>query len=601
MSPIKKSASAPLLHLRPLGRGTPAFKPSLFETMRRWAFTILIFASISIFLCVSFSLCSSRNPMYATQLIFPSANISNTDSSLLAIKEDLNSPTRRVSSFQDSNSIASVSVLLPEWQVLVIISPDADPLPLSVGNFTCLYANNATAPARFSGILSSTNQTTFKCILPRSIRRRLPFAAPMLMESSEKESPVHWPYSPPQELLRWTYLVYESFSTVDDVVLFVKGPNNRQGINRSPSEFKCVFVDEASSKTVKTAVTSSIQEVFRCDHPDLTAFGSGGDHDAIKIKIFLETMGTGPKKVVPSVAYYTPRDKIAKEQPKSQLCASTMVYNVGKFLREWIMYHSKIGVEKFILYDNDSDDDLISVVNDLNKEGYNVETLLWTWPKTQEAGFSHAAVYAKDSCNWMMYIDVDEFVFAPSWDNSTQPSDQMLKSLLPSSSHGHRHMIGEVSIMCNEFGPSQQRSHPEEGVTQGYTCRRKVENRHKSIVLLEAIDDSLLNVIHHFSLKKSYRMKHLSLEAAVVNHYKYQAWLEFKAKFRRRVSAYVVDWMSALNPLSKDRTPGLGYEAVEPQGWENKFCEVRDERLKLLTQRWFRTETERGYKMAWQS
>ncbi|KAF2310231.1 hypothetical protein GH714_007328 [Hevea brasiliensis] len=262
-----------------------------------------------------------------------------------------------------------------------------------------------------------------------------------------------------------------------------------------------------------------------------------------------------------------------------------MVYNVGKFLREWIMYHSKIGVEKFILYDNDSDDDLYSVVEDLNEEGYNVETLLWLWPKTQEAGFSHAALHAKDSCKWMIYIDVDEFVFAPSWDSSSEPTDQMLKSLLPSLSSSH--MIGEISILCNEFGPSNQRSNPAEGVTQGYTCRRRVENRHKSIVLLEAIDDSLLNVIHHFSLKKSYRMKHLSLEAAVVNHYKYQAWEEFKAKFRRRVSAYVVDWMSGLNPLSKDRTPGLGYEAVEPPGWENKFCEVRDDRLKMLTERWF--------------
>lgn len=416
-----------------------------------------------------------------------------------------------------------------------------------------------------------------------------------------EELPVPLPYSPPKELLRWQYLVYESFSTEDDVVLFVKGINNRQGINKPSQEFKCMFVDEASNTTVKTAVTSSIQEVFRCDHPDLTAFGSGEDHYPIKLKVFLETMAIGPKKIVPSVAYYTPRQKIAESQPKFKMCASTMVYNVGKFLREWIMYHSKIGVEKFILYDNDSDDDLISVVNDLNQEGYNVETFLWLWPKTQEAGFSHAALYANDSCNWMMFIDVDEFVFSPSWNDSIQPSDQMLNSLLPSSSHAHHHMIGEVAIMCNEFGPSHQTSHPAEGVTQGYTCRRKAENRHKSIVLLEAIDESLLTVIHHFSLKPSYRMKRSSLEAAVVNHYKYQAWPEFQAKFRRRVSAYVVDWMSALNPLSKDRTPGLGHEAVKPRGWENKFCEVRDERLKLLTKRWFGTETGTGYKMAWQS
>ncbi|KAG8632226.1 hypothetical protein MANES_18G004100v8 [Manihot esculenta] len=523
---------SPSLHLLCVGRGTlPTFKFSftLFETTPR---RILLFAFFSLFLCVSFSLFSSHNSIYANHL---SVNYS----SLPPIH-----PTRLASSsFQDFIFIHTQSVLLPDWQVLVIVSPETDSQLLSCGNFICVYPNNATAPATFSGILPSTNQTTFKCLLPRSTRRRLPFAAPIL---SDKESPVPW---------LWTYLVYESFSTEDDVVLFVKGLNNRQGLNRSPREF---------NGTVKTTVTSSIQEVFRCGHPDLTAFGSidehDHDHNPIKLKLSVEeTTATGAKKVVPSVAYYTPRRKRAKSQPKSLLCASTMVYNVGKFLREWIMYHSKIGVEKFILYDNDSDDDLISIVKNLNEEGYNVETLLWLWPKTQEAGFSHAALYAKDSCKWMIYIDIDEFIFAPSWDNSSQPSDQMLKSLLPPSSTSRRHMIGEVWII----------SHPAEGVIQGYTCRRRLENRHKSIVLLEAIDDSLLNVIHHFSLNKF----------AVVNHYKYQAWAEFKAKFRRRVSAYV------------DRTPGLGYEAVEPRG------------LKMLTRRWFGKQMgSRGtYRMAWQS
>jgi hypothetical protein len=61
-----------------------------------------------------------------------------------------------------------------------------------------------------------------------------------------------------------------------------------------------------------------------------------------------------------------------------------------------------------------------------------------------------------------------------------------------------------------------------------------------------------------------------------------------------------VDWTKGLNPLSKDRAPGLGFEAVEPSGWEHKFCEVQDDRLKLLAQRWFEKQTMAGSKMAWQ-
>ncbi|KAJ4962187.1 hypothetical protein NE237_022126 [Protea cynaroides] len=311
------------------------------------------------------------------------------------------------------------------------------------------------------------------------------------------------------------------------------------------------------------------------------------------------------KLVVPSVAYYSPPVKslktAASEEGKSLLCACTMVYNVAKFLKEWIIYHSKIGVDKFFLYDNGSDDGLQKVISELLHESYNVTTLFWPWPKTQEAGFSHCAIHARDSCTWMMYIDVDEFIFSPSWLDSPNPSTNMLRSLVLNSSRSNTSRpIGQIGIRCLEFGPSNQSSNPVQGVTQGYTCRTKVEQRHKSIVLLDAIDDSLVNVIHHFRLKEGYRGKQIPREGAVVNHYKYQAWSEFKTKFRRRVSAYVADWTEEVNQNSKDRTPGLGVVAVEPKGWANKFCEVNDTRLKSVTQRWFGFDSRTGFKITWQ-
>lgn len=427
--------------------------------------------------------------------------------------------------------------------------------------------------------------------MPESVRRLRPFLQPVLTKLPEKEFS-----SPAPELMRWTFFAYEALSTEDDVVLFVKGVNHRQGANRPPADLKCVFGDGA----VKTTVTSSVQEVFRCRHPNLTALNSREDE---KIKITLEILNVNDGKktsvLVPSVAYYTPRGNraaVRSNQTKSTLCACTMVYNVAKFLKEWVMYHSRIGVEKFILYDNGSDDDMSSVVKELNLQGYDIEIVFWIWPKTQEAGFSHSVLYAKSSCEWMMFVDVDEFVFSPSWLNSLSPSKSMLKSLLPSENNG----IGMVSIMCNDYGPSNRLSHPAEGVTQGYNCRRKIEERHKSIVLLEAVDPSLLNVIHHFRLKSEFRSRQMRLDEAVVNHYKYQAWPEFRIKFRRRVSAYVVDWKDSANPRSKDRAPGLGNAAVEPEEWPRKFCEIRDDRLKLLSQRWFGIQTAEGYIMAWQ-
>ncbi|KAL2499281.1 protein of unknown function (DUF23) [Abeliophyllum distichum] len=510
-------------------------------------------------------------------------------------------------------TISTTSILIPDWELLVIVSPEDTPLLTSNSDdYVCLYENNQVSPAVPAGILPFPDRATFKCLFPKRFRRILPFKQPMFMKSTE--NPLE-STTPAPELHRWTYIVYDSLTTDNDVVLFVKGFNNRQGINREPREFRCIFGNDLNNG-VRTAVTTSMQEVFRCQLPELTDVNSADeDTDQQRIKVSLETVEGS--KVVPSVAYYTHSRKLDAGKQKSLLCASTMVYNVGKFLKEWVLYHSRIGVEKFLLYDNGSDDDLGKVVEELVQEGFDVKTYFWLWPKTQEASFSHSTIYAKESCTWMMFIDVDEFVYSPSWHNSLQPSKSMLHSLVLltkfSSSSTHDRLVslmkvsmpelklGQVRIECHEFGPSNQSAHPIMGVTQGYNCRRKYENRHKSILLLEAVDDSLLNVIHHFSLKPGYRSRKLNPKDIVVNHYKYQAWPEFKAKFRRRASTYVLDWMQSINPNSNDRTPGLGFRPVEPEGWPQKFCEVEDNGLKDLSRRWFRVESPSGdYQMAWQ-
>jgi len=603
-----------------INNSTTTFISSPWETMRRKPRTTLLVSLLAILLFAAFSLHLSRDavsgwrPDYdlddrprklnAKKHVVVHTNANNNNN----IVNEFSHQSRRVSSINFKNSFSTVSVLLPDWEILVLVSPNT---PLSSSDeYSCLFRNNEMSSAKFSGVLPFTNRTTFKCDMPGRVWRRRIFSQPMLVTgTSENESQNQ---SPAPELVRWNFVVYESFSMEDDVVLFAKGVNHRQGYDTPAKELNCVF---QIGDGIRTAVTSSVQEVFRCLHPDPSDLGSNS-----KIGVSLEIIGKNI--VVPSVAYYTPRPikPISKPvavqkfgpmahlqaRPKFFLCACTMVYNVAKFLREWVVYHSKVGVENFILYNNGSDDDLEGIINELREEGYNISTLLWIWPKTQEAGFSHSILYSKSKrlCTWVMYVDVDEFMYLPSWRNGSHFNSNKLpslKSILPREYKGGR--IGQVSMMCLEFGPSGQRQHPIEGVTQGYTCRRKVEQRHKSIVLVEAVDRSLWNVIHHFQVneKQGFRSKQLGPQEGLVNHYKYQAWIEFKSKFRRRVSAYVVDWRQAMNPNSQDRTPGLGFEAVEPKDWTLRFCEVRDQRLKLLAREWFGSFTHNGYRMAWQT
>ena len=248
------------------------------------------------------------------------------------------------------------------------------------------------------------------------------------------------------------------------------------------------------------------------------------------------------------------------------MCVCTMVRNQARFLREWIAYHSKIGVGQWFIYDNNSDDDIELVASSMS----SVSLHEWPWVKTQEAGFAHCALRARDSCEWVGFIDVDEFLYLPS--NVT------LQDVLRNFSS--KPWIGELRADCHSFGPSGRNTIPSKGVMVGYTCRMAAPERHKSIVRPDALNPSLINIVHHFHLREGMKYVNMENRVMVINHYKYQVWEVFKEKFYRRVATYVADWRDEERVGSKDRAPGLGTKAVEPPDWSRRFCEVNDTGLR---------------------
>ncbi|XP_037465265.1 glycosyltransferase family 92 protein Os08g0121900-like [Triticum dicoccoides] len=473
------------------------------------------------------------------------------------------------------------AVLLPDWEVLVLLRPGAQ--DDAGGNATCAFGRGASSPARALGKLPASGRRAYLCVVPVPARSQRRLRAPRLVISSSSSSKISTATSHGKspEILRWSgRLVYESAVVHGgDVLVFAKGVNPRQGVNRAASDVRCVYYRRAGAGAGDAVVASlpaatSAQQVFRCPPPPTTAASQ-------ELRVTLAVAGEDP---LPSLAVYTPPRSGSSTTPapeKKLICACTMVRDVAKFLPEWVVYHAAVGVDRFYLYDNGSEDDLEDQVHQLNSAGYNISTVTWPWAKAQEAGFSHGAAVLRDSCEWVAFIDVDEFIFSPRWNQTETPTESMLRSVVSSAEPD----IGRVSMRCADFGPSGQTSNPKEGVTQGYTCRRRVEERHKSLLRLDAADDSLLNSIHHFTLRPGFRVEWS--KRVRVNHYKYQAWEEFKVKFRRRVSTYVADWTDPVNLQSKDRTPGLGFEAVEPVGWTHKFCEVNDTLLHDTTRRWF--------------
>ncbi|KAI4328327.1 hypothetical protein L6164_020688 [Bauhinia variegata] len=398
----------------------------------------------------------------------------------------------------------------------------------------------------------------------------------------------NWYFRSNQTAISWDKLAYEARLDGDTVLVFVKGLNLRPHKISDPSHFRCHFglrnLDKDNGFLLTTKAVSVAQEVVRCLLPR-TIRNKPGKAQGIRVTVSHLTghIRRPVWTLVPSVArVHSTNAEAKRNRVKHELCVCTMVWNQASALREWIMYHAWLGVEKWFIYDNNSDDDIEKVVQDLDLQGYNVNRKSWPWIKTQESGFSHCALAAREECNWVGFFDVDEFFYFPKEFRSQLgqglPGENSLRSLVANFSSSTT--IGEIRTACHSFGPSGLSSPPKQGVTIGYTCRLQSPERHKSIVRPDMLDISLLNVVHHFQLREGYRCLNIPESSAIINHYKYQVWDTFKAKFFRRVATYVVDWQEDQNKGSKDRAPGLGTEAIEPVNWRLQFCEVWDTGLK---------------------
>ncbi|XP_020232487.1 glycosyltransferase family 92 protein RCOM_0530710 [Cajanus cajan] len=381
---------------------------------------------------------------------------------------------------------------------------------------------------------------------------------------------------------KWTPLVYEAFFDRDNTtIVFVKGLNLRPERLIEPSKFKCLFGwDFTNPKFVlKSNAISAAQEIIRCKTPKSILTDQAQAQAQAHAQSIKVTIQVDEREILPSIG--RPGLRQLRNPPRRkahELCICTMLRNQARFIKEWIMYHTRIGVQRWFIYDNDSNDDIENVISSLKSIGYNISQHLWPWVKTQEAGFAHCALRARASCEWVGFIDVDEYF-------NVKIKGGLQSVIWHHARHGRN--VGEIRTRCYSFGPSGLRQVPREGVMVGYTCRLRASERHKSIVRPEALNQSLINVVHHFHLREPFVSVDVEKGVMVINHYKYQVWKVFKKKFQRRVATYVADWREKQNAESKDRVPGLGTKAVEPVGWANRFCQVRDMGLRNMVMREF--------------
>ena len=95
------------------------------------------------------------------------------------------------------------------------------------------------------------------------------------------------------------------------------------------------------------------------------------------------------------------------------ICA--VFQNEADFLKEWIEYHRIVGVEHFYLYNNESTDEYLKILQPYINEGV-VEVKEWPgvhgqdWTPYQRAAYNDCIQKCKGKSRWLAVIDLDEFI-----------------------------------------------------------------------------------------------------------------------------------------------------------------------------------------------
>lgn len=107
--------------------------------------------------------------------------------------------------------------------------------------------------------------------------------------------------------------------------------------------------------------------------------------------------------------------------PKRKLAFSTLEKNSSKLMFHWLTYHSKLGADFFLIYDNNSStDEFEKLVKECEKfDGF---IFRWNYPycysgPTQQTQQNHSLYLAKNNIHRIALTDLDEYI-VPYGDNN---------------------------------------------------------------------------------------------------------------------------------------------------------------------------------------
>jgi hypothetical protein len=218
------------------------------------------------------------------------------------------------------------------------------------------------------------------------------------------------------------------------------------------------------------------------------------------------------------------------------LSVCAIYQNEAEYLREWVVFHRIVGVERFFLYNNKSTDAHLEALEPFLEDG-SVVVQDWPTHPGQLPAYDHCLRTHERDSRWIAFIDLDEFLFSPTG----KPVSEILVDY---------ERWPAVGPNRRNFGTSGHRVKPEGLVIENYIHASELSdrlNRHTKAVVDPVRTEHVGNA-HYFVYRVGHavdehrdrliggRTETPSFRRLQINHYVMKSEEECLQKFARERS-----------------------------------------------------------------
>lgn len=230
------------------------------------------------------------------------------------------------------------------------------------------------------------------------------------------------------------------------------------------------------------------------------------------------------------------RAKMAREksEPQHYLAICAIAKNEAPYFSEWIEWHRSRGVEKFYIYDNESTDNILQVLDPYIQTGL-VEYAHFPGTAVQLAAYDDCLRRHRLDCRWLAIIDIDEFI--------VPVRDANIPEFL---SRFEDFAAVEINWLC--YGSGGQKEKRPGGVMERFKCHAELDHELNCHVKTILDPRRVCNMIgcheaarvsgktadsHGNVVTENFRRRQPQHDVIRINHYAVKSFEEFMQKRAR--------------------------------------------------------------------